>query len=182
MNSQTSSTREIYLGGGCFWCMEAVFQNLKGVLAVESAYCNGYSKNPTYKEVCNGDSGHVEVVKVVFDTEQVTLEQLLEVFLAVHDPTSLNAQGADKGPQYRSGIYSENTDVLEQVKSFLKQQQSRFDQPIVTEVEVLNSYYKAEQYHQNYFLNNPSSGYCAFVVAPKVDSFRSKFPLLAQED
>lgn len=182
MNSQTSSTREIYLGGGCFWCMEAVFQNLKGVLAVESAYCNGYSKNPTYKEVCNGDSGHVEVIKVVFDTEQVSLEQLLEVFLTMHDPTSLNAQGADKGPQYRSGIYSENIEVLEQVKSFLKQQQSRFDQPIVTEVEVLNSYYKAEQYHQNYFLNNPNSGYCAFVVAPKVDSFRAKFPLLAIED
>ena len=182
MNNQNSSMCEIYLGGGCFWCMEAVFQNMKGVLAVESAYCNGYSKNPTYKEVCNGDSGHVEVVKVTFDDAVISLQQLLEVFLKVHDPTSLNAQGADKGPQYRSGIYSENIEDLEWVKSFLQQQQSHYDKTIVTEVELLSSYYKAEEYHQNYYLNNPNSGYCAFVVAPKVDSFKSKFPSLVVDD
>lgn len=162
--------------------MEAVFQNMKGVRFVESGYCNGYSKNPSYKEVCSGESGHVEVIRLIFDDQVISLHEVLEVFMKMHDPTSLNAQGADKGPQYRSGIYTSDPQVLEEVRSFVRQQQSHFDQPIVTEVEILDAYYKAEDYHQNYFLNNPTSGYCAFVVAPKVESFKEKFPLLMQEE
>jgi peptide-methionine (S)-S-oxide reductase len=161
----------ITLGGGCFWCTEAVFQRVRGVLHVESGYCNGlFDKRPSYEQVCRGDTGFNEVVSIEYDTEVVTLRQLLEIFFGMHDPTSLNRQGNDTGTQYRSGIYY--TDKADQVVAtqFISEVTVRgdYDRSIVTEVLLLTRYWPAEDYHQNYFVNNPDQGYCTFVVAPKV--------------
>lgn len=181
MNSPVTET--IVLGGGCFWCTEAVYDRVRGVLDVESGYANGHLERPSYEQVCSGRTGHAEVVKVVFDPAQVSLRELLEIFFVVHDPTQLDRQGNDVGPQYRSGIYT--TDPAQQaVADEIIREMSRdkvFDAPIVTEVQPLAGYWPAEAYHQDYFANHPNQGYCAFVVGPKVAKFRKTFAALVKD-
>jgi peptide-methionine (S)-S-oxide reductase len=165
------------LGGGCFWCIEAVFQEVKGVTAVESGYAGGKTDNPTYKEVCSGTTGHAEVCQIKFDTSVLTFKDILEVFFKTHDPTTLNRQGNDKGTQYRSVIFyhsPEQKELAEKVKKELDAS-GAFKNPIVTEISPISKYTKAEDYHQNYFKTNPDQGYCAYVIAPKMDKFRKVF-------
>jgi len=167
----------ITVGGGCFWCVEAVYVLVRGVQSVESGYSNGHTKNPTYEQVCSGNTGHVEVLKVQFDSEIISLKDILNIFFAIHDPTTLNRQGNDVGTQYRSGIYYENAAQAETAKAVMKElvEQKVFDQPIITELKPLENYSAAEGYHQNYYANHPEQGYCFFVVAPKVAKFRKSF-------
>lgn len=165
------------LAGGCFWCLEAVFENLKGVEKVESGYAGGHLDNPTYRQVCDGTTGHAEVVQVTFDPAVVSYKQLLQVFFAIHDPTTLNRQGADVGTQYRSAIFyhsAEQKATAEQVIAELTAE-NIWPGKIVTEVVPLERFYKAEDYHQGYFRANPQQGYCQAVVAPKVVKFRKQF-------
>lgn len=165
------------LGAGCFWCVEAVFQNLKGVESVVSGYTGGKVKNPTYKEVCSGLTGHAEVAQITFDPDQVSFEEVLEVFWKTHDPTTLNRQGNDVGTQYRSAIYyhdERQKEVAEQYKQQLDASGS-FPGPIVTEISPLGDYYDAEDNHQNYYNTNPNQPYCMFVVRPKVEKFKQLF-------
>lgn len=175
MNDKT-----ITLGGGCFWCTEAVYVRMKGITDVESGYANGHIEHPSYEQVCTGESGHVEVVRLRYDPAQIGLADILEVFFAVHDPSTLNRQGNDVGPQYRSGIYSEDPADLALARAYIAQltAQGTFAQPIVTEVEPLRCYYPAEAYHQDYFEQHPNQGYCAFVVGPKVAKFEKHFARL----
>lgn len=172
----------ITLAGGCFWCLEAVYDRVRGVLDVEPGYANGHVNNPTYEQVCAGDTGHAEVVRVAFDPAQVSLRELLEVFFVIHDPTTLNRQGNDVGPQYRSGIYWHNTEqrdlALEMMQRLVAA--DAFGAPVVTEVQALDNYWPAEAYHRDYFENHPNQGYCAFVVAPKVHKFRQTFARLVR--
>jgi peptide-methionine (S)-S-oxide reductase len=173
----THATETATLGGGCFWCLEAVYDNLQGVIAVESGYCNGRTANPTYREVCNGDTGHAEVVRVRFDPAQISFREILEVFFAIHDPTTLNRQGNDAGTQYRSGIYFHSPQqqaVAEKLIAELTAEKV-FRDPIVTEVAAAQTFYVAEDYHQEYFAHNSEQPYCQFVVAPKLAKFRQKF-------
>ncbi len=163
------------LGGGCFWCVEAVFQDLKGVVKVESGYSGGPSADPSYKEVCSGLSGHAEVVQVTFDPAIVSFQDILRVFFTVHDPTTLNRQGNDIGTQYRSVIYYHSGDQKRDAETVIKEAQEVWDHPIVTEVSALGKFYKAEDYHQNYYKDNPNQGYCSFIIAPKVKKFRERF-------
>lgn len=165
----------ITLGGGCFWCTEAVFQQVRGVLAVENGYSNGNGQPVSYEQVCSGDTGYVEVVQLRFDPAVVSLPTLLDIFFAVHDPTSLNRQGADVGTQYRSGIYCQDELQREDVQAWVDSMRPLFERPVVTEVLLRQHYQRAEDYHQNYFVQHPHQGYCAMVVAPKVDKFRSVF-------
>ena len=165
----------ITLGGGCFWCVEAVFELVDGVLAVENGYCNGHVVNPTYEQVCGGKTGHVEVVQVRFEADRITLREVLEIFFVVHDPTTLNRQGADEGPQYRSGIYLHDVEQEAVVRDVLAEANAGSGGRVVTEVKPLANYSRAESYHQHYFANHPNQGYCAMVVAPKVDKFRRTF-------
>ncbi len=170
----------ITLGGGCFWCTEAVYASVKGVVAVESGYSNGHTQNPSYEAVCTGRTGHNEVVKVSFDSSLISLTQILQIFFAVHDPSTLNRQGNDKGTQYRSGIYVTSPEQETVVKAFIDKLKTDQVFPLITtEVLYLDNYSKAETYHQNYFANNPSQGYCAFVVAPKVEKFKVMFRALS---
>ena len=169
------SVQTITLGGGCFWCVEAVFERVDGVTAVESGYCNGHVLRPSYEAVCRGDTGHAEVVRVSFDAERIGLEEVLDIFFHVHDPTTLNRQGNDVGTQYRSGIYFESADHERVARQVLAQAQAAHGGRVVTEVQALANYSKAEDYHQHYFANNPGQGYCAFVVAPKVEKFMRTF-------
>jgi peptide-methionine (S)-S-oxide reductase len=166
----------ITLGGGCFWCTEAVYLHVKGVTSVESGYTNGYAKNPTYEQVCTGRTGHNEVVKITFDSSAITIDQILQIFFVVHDPSTLNRQGNDSGTQYRSGIYVNSGEQEAAAKAFIAKliADKTFSQ-ITTEVAFVDNYSKAEDYHQNYFSNNPNQGYCAFVVGPKVEKFRKSF-------
>ena len=166
----------ITLGGGCFWCTEAVYLHVKGVTSVESGYTNGYAKNPTYEQVCTGRTGHNEVVKITFDSSAITIDQILQIFFVVHDPSTLNRQGNDSGTQYRSGIYVNSGEQEAGAKAFIAKliADKTFSQ-ITTEVAFVDNYSKAEDYHQNYFANNPNQGYCAFVVGPKVEKFRKSF-------
>ena len=163
------------LGGGCFWCTEAVYQELNGVLAVESGYTGGSVVNPTYEAVCDGTTGHAEVVKVTFDNAVLSYRDVLEVFFTIHDPTTLNRQGADVGTQYRSVIYFDSPLQQETARHVMAEMENVWDAPIVTELSPVTTYYKAEQYHQNYFRQHPLQGYCAFVVAPKVSKLRKTF-------
>jgi peptide-methionine (S)-S-oxide reductase len=167
----------ITIGGGCFWCVEAVFELVKGVQSVESGYSNGHTLNPSYEQVCSGQTGHVEVLKIKFDTNVIKLADILNIFFAIHDPTTLNQQGNDVGTQYRSGIYYENASQEAVAKAVVEELSSQkiFDRPIVTEIKPLENYSAAEKYHQHYFANNPNQGYCAYVVAPKVAKFRKSF-------
>ena len=174
MNPKTEITT---LGGGCFWCLEAVYDELEGVLDVVSGYAGGHMPNPDYKSVCNGTTGHAEVVQVTFDPAVITFKEILEVFFSIHDPTTLNRQGADVGTQYRSAIFhhsEEQKNVAEQVIEEFEAG-SVWPNPIVTEVTEMNKFYLAEEYHQEYFKKNPYQGYCMAVVAPKVAKFRKKF-------
>jgi peptide-methionine (S)-S-oxide reductase len=163
------------LGGGCFWCLEAVYQELKGVQHVESGYTGGHVTNPTYEQVCDGNTGHAEVVRLEFDPAQVSYREILEIFFTIHDPTTLNRQGNDVGTQYRSVIYYHTPEQHEIARQVIACMASVWDAPIVTELSALQPYYKAEEYHQNYFRQHPLQGYCAFVVAPKVTKFRKIF-------
>lgn len=165
------------LAGGCFWCLEAVYDQLRGVTDVVSGYAGGHVVNPTYRQVCDGTTGHAEVVQVTFDNEVVSFGDLLDVFFTIHDPTTLNRQGADVGTQYRSAIFyhsPEQKAVAEQKIADLTQQQV-WPNPLVTEVTAAGPFYPAEDYHQEYFANNPTQGYCQFVVAPKVAKFRKLY-------
>ena len=162
------------LGGGCFWCLEAVFQNLKGVLKVESGYAGGSPPNPTYEQVCSGRTGHAEVVQVTFDPAVISYQELLEVFFVIHDPTTLNRQGADAGTQYRSVIFAHTPDQQATAQRVMKELETAqlWNGTIVTDVTPLKEFYPAEAYHQNYYRNNPMQPYCLAVIAPKVASFR----------
>jgi peptide-methionine (S)-S-oxide reductase len=164
-------------GAGCFWCVEAVFTELKGVSSVQSGYTGGHIKNPSYKEVCTGRTGHAEVAKIVYDPAVITFDELLEVFWQTHDPTTLNRQGADVGTQYRSSIFYINDYQKERAEYFKEKLNASgaWDNPIITEISPLGDYYPAEDYHQNYFANNPDQPYCSAVVRPKVEKFRKAF-------
>ena len=177
MSTSPSSTEVITLGGGCFWCTEAVFDRVQGVVDVESGYCNGQVARPTYEQVCTGRTGAVEVVRVAFDTTQITLREVLEIFFVIHDPTTLNRQGNDAGTQYRSGIYYTDATQKQVADEVIREigESKTYRSPIVTEVVPLENYSTAEAYHQDYFLNNPNQGYCAFVVGPKVEKFQKTF-------
>lgn len=167
----------ITLGGGCFWCTEAVFQRLEGVEKVVSGYAGGIIANPSYKQICTGTTGHAEVINVYFDPSKISLESLLEVFWLTHDPTTLNRQGGDVGPQYRSSIfyYTESQkEIASKIKSELNAQKV-FDRPIVTEITAFSNFYSAENYHQDYFNLNGMQPYCQFVVKPKVDKLKKYF-------
>ncbi len=170
----TQQYQETTLGAGCFWCIEAVFQNLNGVISVESGYSGGKVKNPTYREICGGMTGHAEVARIVFDPAVVTFEEVLEVFWDTHDPTTLNRQGNDRGTQYRSAVFYHNDEQRQIAESYKQQldEAGTFKDPIVTEISPLINYYPAEDYHQNYFNDNPLQPYCQFVVRPKVEKFK----------
>lgn len=173
----SANLQTITLGGGCFWCVEAVFELVDGVMAVESGYCNGHVVAPTYEQVCGGDTGHVEVVQVSYDVSRIGLRQVLEIFFTVHDPTTLNRQGNDVGTQYRSGIYLTEGDTAQEAvaREVLEEAQRAHGGRVVTELKLRRNYSRAEAYHQHYFANHPGQGYCAFVVAPKVEKFRKTF-------
>jgi peptide-methionine (S)-S-oxide reductase len=165
------------LAGGCFWCLEAVFDEVKGVTGVESGYAGGHVDNPSYRAVCNGDTGHAEVIQVHFDPNIVSYRDLLNVFFAIHDPTTLNRQGADVGTQYRSAIFYHDDEQKKIAEELIKDlnAQKIWDRPIVTEVTKLDKFFMAEDYHQEYFARNPYQPYCMAVVAPKVSKFRKHF-------
>lgn len=165
------------LGGGCFWCLEAVYQQLKGVKKVESGYAGGSVANPSYQLVCSGATGHAEVVQITFDPAVVSYGELLQVFFTIHDPTTLNRQGADVGTQYRSAIFYHSTAQKTTAEAVMAEIRAAgiWDKPIVTELQPLETFYKAEGYHQNYFRNNPNQPYCQVVVAPKVAKFRKQY-------
>jgi peptide-methionine (S)-S-oxide reductase len=171
----SSNIQSITLGGGCFWCLEAVYERVDGVTTVESGYSNGHVMNPSYEQVCGGDTGHVEVVKVSFDAERITLREVLEIFFHIHDPTTPNRQGNDVGTQYRSGIYWDNAEHERIAREVWAEANAAHKGRVVTELKPLANYSKAEAYHQHYFARNPAQGYCAFVVAPKVEQFKQTF-------
>lgn len=179
---QTGQT--ITLGGGCFWCTEAVFVQVMGVLDVESGYCNGQTQQPTYEQVCTGRTGHNEVVKLVYDPQQISAREILEIFFVIHDPTSLNAQGNDHGTQYRSGIYFSTPEQQQEALALIDEltQSGAYARAIVTEVLPLANYWPAEDYHQDFFDKNPYQGYCMAVAAPKVAKFRKTFARLKKPD
>jgi peptide-methionine (S)-S-oxide reductase len=165
------------LAGGCFWCLEAVFDEVKGVQSVESGYAGGHMDNPSYKAVCTGMTGHAEVVRVTFDPDIVSYRDLLNVFFGIHDPTTLNRQGADVGTQYRSAIFYHDEEQKKIAEELIKdlEAQKIWDRPIVTTLEKMDKFYMAEDYHQEYFANNPYQPYCMAVVAPKVSKFRKHY-------
>ncbi len=165
----------ITLGGGCFWCVEAVFEQVDGVLSVESGYCNGQTPKPSYEQVCEGRTGHAEVVRVRFDPDRIGLRELLEIFFVVHDPTTLNRQGNDIGTQYRSAIYWRDPAQADLVREVVAELDAELGGKVVTELAAEANYWPAEAYHQHYFANHPGQGYCAYVVAPKVQKFRQTF-------
>jgi peptide-methionine (S)-S-oxide reductase len=173
----TQTTETATLGGGCFWCLEAVFDNLQGVVSVESGYSNGKTVNPTYQQVCSGDTGHAEVVRVNFDPGKIAFREILEVFFAIHDPTTLNSQGNDFGTQYRSAIFYNSPGQKATAEQLIAELTAKkaFGAPIVTEVAPAQTFYAAEDYHQDYFANNSAQPYCQYVVAPKMAKFRKKF-------
>lgn len=166
-----------YFGGGCFWCTEATFQNLRGVLRVLPGYAGGDKENPTYEEVSIGQTGHAEVIEIEYDSSRISFEILLHVFFAVHDPTTLNRQGADVGTQYRSAIFYTNETQKEVAENFIKKLEAEhyFEKPIVTEIKPLPKFYQAEDYHKDYFKNHPEAAYCQLVIAPKIDKLVAKF-------
>lgn len=171
------STQQVIFGGGCFWCIEAVFQRVQGVESAVSGYMGGAQPNPTYKQVCGGDTGHVEVVRVTFDPQQVSFRELLDIFFTVHDPTTPNRQGNDFGTQYRSVIFYTSEEQRREAEEFIAQLEASksFSSPVVTGIEPATEFYPAEDYHQNYFNENRYQPYCMFVVGPKVQKFQQKF-------
>ena len=167
-------------GGGCFWCIEPVFSQLAGVQSVVSGYIGGHTKNPTYKEICNGDTGHAEAIQITFDANVVSFNMLLEIFFISHDPTTPNRQGNDIGTQYRSSIFCQNTEQLQTVEAYidLLNQDDVFGAPVVTEINGAETFFPAEDYHQQYFAKNPYQPYCMAVAAPKVMKIRAKYAAL----
>lgn len=163
--------KSIVFGTGCFWCSEAIFKLIKGVTKVVPGYAGGHTENPTYRQVCTDRTGHAEVVEVYYDPEIISLEQLLELFMAAHDPTSLNRQGNDIGTQYRSIILYDSPEEEKIIKDFLSSKQKDYKKPIVTEVNKLDRFYEAEDYHHNYFADNPTNPYCSMVIRPEVNEF-----------
>lgn len=182
-NKTEKKMEQATFGAGCFWCVEAIFERVKGVSQVESGYSGGVIKNPSYREVVTGRTGHVEVTRITFDPEVVSYETLLEVLWHTHNPTTLNRQGNDVGTQYRSAIFYHNEEQRIAAEQSLKKTDASglWDNPIVTTVEPLKNYYVAENYHQDYFENNPNAGYCSFVIAPKVKKFKKEFAHLLKE-
>lgn len=177
MNDSNIKLDTATFGAGCFWCVEAIFQNLEGVYSVQAGYSGGHIDNPTYKQVCDGNTGHVEVAQITYDPRVITFEDLLDVFWKTHDPTTLNKQGHDVGEQYRSVVFYHNEaqkSVAEKSKKAMDES-GYFDSPIVTAIEPLTNYYKAEDYHQDYFKYNPNQPYCVAVVKPKVEKFKKEF-------
>ena len=174
MSEQTASNVAI-LGGGCFWCIEAVFLEASGVTRVESGYMGGHDDHPSYEAVCNGTTGHAEVVRLEFDPSVISYHDILEIFFTIHDPTTLNRQGNDVGTQYRSVIFTTSPEQEAVARTVMAEMAMVWDAPLVTEVLPQETWYKAEDYHQNYFAQHPLQGYCAFVVAPKVVKFRTTF-------
>lgn len=174
---QAKSWETATLGGGCFWCVEAVFQEFKGVKKIVSGYAGGHVPNPSYRQVCSGTTGHAEVARITFDPAEVTYPEILEVFWKTHDPTTRNRQGADVGPQYRSVIFYENDGQKRQAEELKAKLDASgaFDAPIVTEIAPLDHFYPAEDYHQDYYRQNPRQPYCQFVIAPKLEKFRKVF-------
>jgi len=170
-------------GGGCFWCTEAIFQELKGVYSVEAGYAGGATKNPTYEAICTGTTGHAEVIQIAFDPSIIKYELLLEIFFKTHNPTTLNQQGADRGTQYRSAIFYHTALQKEAAQDIIKGLEANkvFDEPIVTEITAFEVYYKAENYHQNYFENNPTNGYCNAVINPKLTKFLKEYKDLLKD-
>ena len=164
-------------GSGCFWCTEAIFQQLKGVESAVSGYSGGAIKNPTYKEVCSGETGHAEVIQVSFNSKEITYKELLEVFWQTHDPTTLNRQGADVGTQYRSVVFYHNYEQKELAFAYKQKLNDAgiYSNPIVTEITEYNTIYKAEDSHQDYYVNNKSQSYCSFIITPKIEKFRKVF-------
>jgi peptide-methionine (S)-S-oxide reductase len=175
--TQSTQFETIVLGGGCFWCTEAVFVQVRGVLDVESGYCNGQTLNPTYEQVCSGMTGHNEVVRLAYDPSVISTRVLLEIFFAIHDPTTLNRQGNDRGTQYRSGVYFTTPSQADAAKAIIAEIDADdvFDTSVVTEVLPLQNYSAAEDYHQDFFERNPTQGYCLAVAAPKVWKFKKTF-------
>jgi peptide-methionine (S)-S-oxide reductase len=165
------------LAGGCFWCLEAVYVELKGVEKVVSGYSNGHVRNPSYKQVCSGNTGHAEVVQITYDPAVISFRDLMDIFFTIHDPTTLNRQGADVGTQYRSAIFYHNEEQRRMAEETIRELSAAglWSDPIVTEVTALENYYPGEEYHQDYFARNPYQPYCQFVVAPKVAKARKKF-------
>ena len=178
----TAASHTLVLGGGCFWCTESVFLQVRGVTQVESGYSNGHAPNPNYDMVCSGNSGHNEVVRLEYDPQQISLTQLLEIFFLIHDPTTLNRQGHDVGTQYRSGMYCTTPEQLQAAQAMVQALDAAgdFGKPLVTEVQMLSNYARAEEYHQNFFAKNPGQGYCLAVAAPKVAKFRKTFARFAK--
>lgn len=175
LGDRAKALESITLGGGCFWCVEAVFERVRGVVAVESGYCNGQFDNPSYEQVCTGRTGHAEVVQVRFDPAVIGLEDVLTVFMATHDPTTLNRQGHDVGTQYRSGIYLHHAAQEAVARAVVAQVQEALGTPVVTEIAELQGYSRAEEYHQRFYARNPGQGYCSAVIPPKLAKFRKLF-------
>ncbi len=183
LSSAPGTTELATFGAGCFWCVEAIFQNLNGVIKVQSGYSGGSVKNPSYKEVCNGTTGHAEVCQITYDPAVITYSQLLEVFFSTHDPTTLNRQGADSGTQYRSSIFYHNEKQKDLAELAVKagNESHNWPDPIVTEVVAFGEFYSAEGYHQDYFALNGEQPYCQIVIVPKVDKFKKKFQELLKK-
>ena len=179
----TADTETAVFGAGCFWCVEAIYERVNGVKSVESGYAGGHVDNPTYKQVTSGTTGHAEVARLEYDPEVISYEELLEVFWHTHNPTTKNRQGADVGPQYRSVIFYMNEDQKTIAEESMKKTDASdlWEDPIVTEIEPLSNYSVAENYHQNYYENNPNAGYCSIVIAPKIAKFKKDFPHLLSD-
>ena len=176
-SGNSGKTEEATLGAGCFWCIEAVFEELNGVVSVESGYTGGHVDNPTYRQVSSGTSGHAEVARIVYDPSIISFEEVLEVFWLTHDPTTLNRQGNDVGTQYRSAVFYHSESQKELAEFYKKKnnESGAYDNPIITEITPLGTYYVAEDYHQDYYELNPSQGYCRYVIQPKMEKFRKAF-------
>jgi peptide-methionine (S)-S-oxide reductase len=172
-----ATTETAVLGGGCFWCLEAVYQQMEGVVSVESGYMGGQTRDPTYHDICTGQTGHAEVVRVTFDPEVAPYKEMLEVFFSIHDPTTRNRQGNDAGTQYRSVIFYDSAQQRVTAEQLMRELEAEriWKDPIVTELSAASTFYRAEDYHQDYFKNNPRQPYCSYIVAPKVKKFREKF-------
>ncbi len=177
MNNPSAKTDTATFGQGCFWCSEAIFERIEGVKSVFSGYAGGHVTNPTYEQVCNGNTGHAEVIQIIFDPDVISYEELLKIFWKTHDPTTLNRQGADVGEQYRSIILYHNDEQKEKAEYYKNEleKSGAWDKPIVTQIVPFTKFYKAEDYHQDYFEKNPYQGYCSFVIAPKVEKFEKVF-------
>ncbi|MDH5366279.1 MAG: peptide-methionine (S)-S-oxide reductase MsrA [Cyclobacteriaceae bacterium] len=175
--NKNKNLKEVTFGAGCFWCIEAVFEELKGVVSVESGYSGGAVENPTYNQIGTGTTGHAEVARIVYDADIINFKELLEVFWQTHDPTTLNRQGNDVGTQYRSVVFYHDKSQKEQAEHYKDElnKSGAFSKTIVTEISPLINYYKAENYHQNYYSLNPNQGYCQYVIAPKMEKFRKAF-------